>query len=150
MLSFKNIIRELLLDLLSLFGNLFFLFSKKPKIEPEKIKKILIVKLYALGDCVYTSPMVANLHANFPNARVYWLVKKYSRSVVEHIEGVDGIIEWQNASTSLKKLKAEKFDIAFSTYRSPFAQLVLWFAKIPIRVGFAWKGRGFSLTHKIF
>ena len=149
MLSFKNIIREFVLDLLSLLGNLFFLLSKKPRIEPEKIKKILIVKLYALGDCVYTSPMVANLRANFPHAKIYWLVKKYSRSVVEHIEGIDGIIEWQTPKESLKKLQAEKFDIAFSTYRSPLAQLVLWFAHIPIRVGFAWKGRGFSLTHKI-
>lgn len=149
MLSLKNILREIFLDLLSVVGNLFFLFSEKPKIEPSKIKKILIVKLYALGDCVYTSPMVANLRANFPNAKVYWLVKKYSRVVVEHIEGVDGIIEWQTPKESLKKLQAKKFDMAFSTYRSPLAQLVLWFARIPIRVGFAWKGRGFSLTHKI-
>lgn len=149
MLSLKNILREIFLDLLSVVGNLFFLFSKKPQIEPKKVKKILIVKLYALGDCVYTSPMVANLRANFPHAKIYWLVKKYSKVVVAHIKGVDGIIEWQTPKESLKKLQAEKFDIAFSTYRSPLAQLVLWFAGIPIRVGFAWKGRGFSLTHKI-
>lgn len=149
MISLKNIIREILLDLISLLGNLFFLFSKKPKIEPEKIKKILIVKLYALGDIVYAEPMVPNLRANFPNAKIVWLVQRYSRTVVEHIVGVDEIIEWQGVARTLKILKAKKFDLAFSTYRSSFAHLLLWLAHIPIRVGFAWRGRGFSLTHKI-
>lgn len=148
MLSLKNIIREILLDLLSLFGNLFFLLAKKPKIEPEKIKKILIVKLYALGDCVYAQPMVPNLRFAFPNAKIIWLVGKYSRTVVEHIEGVDQIIEWQGAAI-YKRLKKENIDLAFSLYRSPLSHLFLWRAGIPIRVGFAWRGRGFSLTHKI-
>lgn len=149
MISLKNIIREILLDLLSLFGNLFFLFAKKPEIEAEKIKKILIVKLYALGDCVYAMPMVPNLRHNFPNAKIYWLVKKYCRAVVEHIEGVDEILEWQGARDALKIIQAEHFDLVFSTYRSSLAHLLLWLARIPIRVGFNWRGRGFSLTHQI-
>lgn len=149
MLSLKNIIREILLDLLSIIGNLFFLFSTKPTIEPEKIKKILIVKLYALGDCVYTMPMVPNLRHNFPNAKIYWLVQKYSRVVIEHIEGVDEILEWQGPRDALKIIQAEHFDLAFSTYRSSLAHLLLWLARIPIRIGFNWRGRGFSLTHKI-
>lgn len=148
MLSLKNIIREFLLDLLSIFGNLFFLFSKKPKIDPSKIKNILVVKLYALGDCVYFQPMIPNLRYNFPNAKITWLVEKYSRTVVEHVENVDEIIEWKGKFT-WKLLRDKKFDIAFSPYRSPLANLTLWLAGIPIRVGFSWKGRGFSLTHKI-
>lgn len=148
MLSLKNIIREILLDILSLFGNIFFLLAKKPKIETTKIKKILIVKLYALGDCVYAQPMVPNLKANFPNAKIYWLVQKYSRTIIEHIEGVDQIIEWQGIRT-YRQLRQENIDLAFSLYRSPLSFIMLWLARIPIRVGFGWRGRGFALTHKI-
>lgn len=148
MLSGKNIIREIVLDIISFFGNIFFLFAQKPKLEPEKVKKVLFLKLYALGDIVHAQPVIPNIKANFPQAKIYWLVDKYSRTIVEHIADVDSIIEWQGFKT-YKILKKEKIDLAFSPYRSPFAHLILWLAGIPIRVGFNWRGRGFALTHKI-
>src|SRR3990167_6822555 len=148
MISVKNIIREIILDLITVLGSLFFLLAKKPTLEPEKVKKVLFLKLYALGDIVHAQPMIPNLRVNFPHAKIIWVVDKYSRTIVEHIKDVDTIIEWQGWKT-YQILKKEKIDLAFSPYRSPFAHLILWLAKIPIRVGLNWRGRGFALTHKV-
>lgn len=52
---------------------------------------ILIVKLSSLGDVVQTMPVVADIHAAIPNARVDWVVEEAFAPLVARLVGVNGL-----------------------------------------------------------
>lgn len=53
---------------------------------------ILIVKLSSLGDVVHTLPVVQDLLAVFPDARIDWVVERGFAPLVRRCEGVDRVI----------------------------------------------------------
>ena len=55
-------------------------------------KNILIIKPSALGDVVTALPVLASLRANFPDARISWLVRSEFAPILEMAPGLDEII----------------------------------------------------------
>jgi heptosyltransferase-1 len=54
---------------------------------------ILIVKLSSLGDVIHTLPVVQDIHANFPQARIDWVVERGFAPLVRRCAGVQRVIE---------------------------------------------------------
>ncbi|WP_296511301.1 lipopolysaccharide heptosyltransferase I [Rhodoferax sp.] len=54
--------------------------------------RILIVKLSSLGDVVHTLPVVQDLRAAFPGARIDWVVERGFAPLVARCEGVERVI----------------------------------------------------------
>jgi len=55
-------------------------------------KNILIIKPSALGDVVTALPVLTSLRANFPQARISWLVRSEFAPILEMSPGLDEII----------------------------------------------------------
>jgi len=55
--------------------------------------RVLIVKLSSLGDVVHTLPVVADIRAAHPGARVDWVVEPAFAPLVERVAGVANVIE---------------------------------------------------------
>ncbi len=71
-------------------------------------KKILIVKLGAIGDVIRTTPLFTRLKKEFPTAKFYWIT--YTPSVVP--EDVDVVLKYDTYSIAL--LKAIDFDLVIN------------------------------------
>ena len=71
------------------------------------MKKILIIKLGALGDVVRTLPILPALKDKFPDSEVYWLTKENALEIFEENPYVKKVL------TTKEKL-AEKFDILYN------------------------------------
>ena len=84
------------------------------------MRRILIVRLGALGDIVHAVPVAAALRSRFPDARIDWVVDERHREVLELVPVVDRPIVFRTQSASLgrrvvelrRTLRCESYDIA--------------------------------------
>ena len=132
----------------------------KPVLDRESIRKILIVKLDHIGDCIIAFPAVRRLKRHFPNARIAVLTARASKPVwayepcvqqtIEfeffHPRSADGEVErsdedWRELR---QRLSAERFDLAVDLRKHPETRPVLqhtgarWLAGFDFRNRFPW------------
>ena len=69
----------------------------------QKIKKIAIVRLSALGDIVNSAVVLQFIHAEFPDAKVEWITEEFFAPLLKVHPFVDKV-----HSINLKKFKKEK------------------------------------------
>ncbi len=67
---------------------------------------ILIIRLSAIGDVVFSSPLIRSLRLTYPKADISWLVEPASASLLEHNSDLTEVIVWQR--TQWKKLCRER------------------------------------------
>jgi len=75
---------------------------------PGANARILLVRLSAIGDIVFASPLVAAFRRAWPGAHIAWLVQPECRPLVEHHPDLNEVIEWP-ASTWCTLWSARKF-----------------------------------------
>lgn len=107
-----------------------------------------------------TTPLLAVLRQQYPDALISYVAGTWSKVVPEHHPAVDDVLDcgsvgipgryslreyWQLAM----KLRRYHFDLAFVLDRSPMLTLLPFLAGIPRRVGPDSLGRGFSLTDRV-
>jgi len=57
-------------------------------------ERILLVRLGAIGDIVFSSPLVAAFRRAYPRARIAWMVRPDCASLLEHHPDLDELILW--------------------------------------------------------
>ncbi|MBI5643827.1 MAG: lipopolysaccharide heptosyltransferase II [Deltaproteobacteria bacterium] len=96
-----------------------------------KFKKILIVKIAAIGDILMTTPAIRALKKTFPDSKIIWLAGSSVKEAIERNPYVDEIIEIDDrlffkgtplekaltAARLIKRLKKERFDAALVLHR---------------------------------
>jgi heptosyltransferase-1 len=60
----------------------------------DRIQSILIVRLSAIGDIVFASPLIHALRQRYPEARIYWLAQPECGSLLECHPELDDVIVW--------------------------------------------------------
>jgi lipopolysaccharide heptosyltransferase I len=63
-------------------------------------KKILLIKLSALGDVVHTMPVLNKLRRRYPAARVDWLTTPAMAELLRHNRAITSVIEFERAEWS--------------------------------------------------
>ena len=56
------------------------------------MKKILIIRLSAIGDVVFASPLIRSLRLTYPESHVSWLVEPVAASLLKHNVDLDEVI----------------------------------------------------------
>lgn len=118
--------------------------------DARNVSKILIVKLAAIGDVMFATPLVENIRANYPDAQIHWLADSWTKSVLKHVPGISKVFFYDRpwlARSKIKaylqipflirKLKAEKYDLAIIPHRSNLAFRLARMAGIDCKVGFS-------------
>jgi heptosyltransferase-2 len=122
------------------------LFFIKPA---EKFNKILVIRLWAVGEAVLTLPMIHALRKKFPKAEITVLCRKRVKDVFYGNKDVDDLLlfEPRNIFSLLKNIR--HFDVSFDT--EPFfrlsALLGLFFSAR--RIGFSGSIRSLLYTDKV-
>ena len=118
--------------------------------------KILIVQTAFIGDVVLITPLIGAVKELYPSAKVDVMVIPQTAEVLENNPNINSIILFdkrQNKITSFLKtlffLRKIKYDIAISPHSSMTTVLLLYYANIPMRIGYdRWKAAKY-LTHKV-
>ncbi len=85
----------------------------KPDFEesPQGFKKIIIVKLDAVGDVLRTTSILPSLHKKYSDASITWITKEKSFEVLKDNEGIDEIYF---DTDDLEHIYNDDFDIAIN------------------------------------
>ncbi len=85
-------------------------------------KKILLIKLGAMGDVVRTTPVLLGLKKKYGNnIHVTWLVKEESLPLLKNNPGINKILPYNQEN--IFRLKHEKFDVLINLDLEPSATL---------------------------
>ena len=57
------------------------------------IKKILLVQLYANGDCLYATTIARQIKNDFPNSHLTWAIASSCQNIIKNNPFVDKILE---------------------------------------------------------
>jgi len=97
---------------------------------PEPPESILLTRLTARGDVVFSSPMVRALRRKYPNARISWLGEAHTVGLIEHHPELHRVFNWdrgrwkdllrrwkfatlfREVSRLVRGLREERFDVA--------------------------------------
>ncbi len=122
----------------------------------KDLKRILITRTDRMGDVVLSTPAIQALREAYPRAYIAMMVSPYTREIVEGNPCLDEIIildkkkEHKSIGGIVKlavSLKRKKFDAAFILHPETRANLIVFLAGIPRRIGYDRKS-GFLLTDR--
>ena len=129
-------------------------------------KRLLIVRLSALGDIIHTLPLMDALKQSFPGIHLGWLVESGHADLLRYVDGIDTLhishrkkwlkaplnpVSWQQSWRLLRDIKAQQYDTVLDTQGLLKSALPGWLAGIPQRVGmaFAREGAASLYTHAL-
>jgi len=128
-------------------------FAARKKRLPKRINRILFFKVGAIGDVIMTTPLVRALKKRFPQAKIDYLVGKWSAPVLEKNPNLSNVITFddniffkRNIGRMLslaKDVRRRKYDVVFILDRAWQANV---YAKLlgSFTIGFDRHGEGFA------
>lgn len=118
-------------------------------------KKILILRLSAVGDVIRTLPAVKAIKTHFPSASITWMVEEPSEALIESQPEIDEVIlfprqRWSEGMRSLRglwrtikevrilirTLREKRFDMALDFHGILKSGLLCFLSGSPQRIGF--------------
>jgi ADP-heptose:LPS heptosyltransferase len=115
-------------------------------------KHILVSRTDKIGDLILSLPVFQSLRKAFPDARITALVSAYAKEVVQGHSAVDSVevIDPRDGIGPLtERLKELNADVFIALYPRPQLALAAWLAKIPIRIGTAFRWYGFMFNPSV-
>ena len=120
------------------------------ELRGRDFKKILLIKLSALGDVVHTIPVLNKLRRRYPNARIDWLVTPGIAELLQHNSAINNVIaflrdEWSEpwrlaAYTStvrlIAQLRAVEYDLVIDLQGQLRSAVFAFTSGAPVRIGF--------------
>ncbi|APJ04867.1 glycosyltransferase family 9 protein [Silvanigrella aquatica] len=106
--------------------------------EELTFKKILISRTDNIGDVILTLPMAGVLKNKYPNSKIFFLGKKYTKSVIEACSHIDKFYDWDEIKNSENKTQIFTdmgCDVIIHVFPNKEIATAAKRAKIKIRIG---------------
>jgi ADP-heptose:LPS heptosyltransferase len=124
--------------------------GRRPRFEPARVRRILVIRLDLLGDVVFSVPAVQALRAAYPRAELTLLTLPYTHPLVALVPGVDralaldvnryrrpdGWRELDEAVGLVRRLRVARYDLCVALHGRP-AGVVALLSGARYRVGYA-------------
>jgi heptosyltransferase-3 len=96
---------------------------------------IIISRTDNIGDVILTLPMTGVLKKHFPKAKIFFIGKAYTKSIIDNCSHIDGFIDRTEVLEGLINLSAYSADAIIHVFPDKEIAKVAADAKIPIRIG---------------
>lgn len=115
------------------------------------VRRILIVKLSAMGDVVHALPVVSYLRRAAPSAEIHWAVDARFTGLLDGNPGIAKVVSlpikewrgragspgtWRKALAAVCALRREQYDIAFDVQGNIKSGVVTYLSGAPLRYGY--------------
>ena len=132
-----------------------------------RVRSILVVEFWNIGDVVLALPFLAQLRAVFPGASVTLLGRRHAAELLDHSDLVDDVVvadfpwtsathkydprryDWYRLRALFRDLRARRFDVAFESRMDPRAKIVLALSGARRRVAYDYGGCEWLLTDPV-
>jgi len=128
------------------------------EIDSASIKKVLIRGTNWVGDAVMSVPAMREVRRRFPESRISLLIRPWVKDVYGGADFLDEVIAFDNNGEHsgfsgrrrlVSELRERRFDLAILFQNAFEAAFLAWWARIPLRLGYARDGRSMLLSHAI-
>ncbi len=121
-------------------------------------QKVLVLQNGFLGDTVLTLPLLTEIKLRFPSANLVLACSPLAQELLQDHPDIDeiivddkkgsdrGIFGWWRKAMTLKKMA---FTLALTPHKSLRSALILFFAGIPLRVGFCQSAAPFLFHRRV-
>ncbi|MBD3387167.1 lipopolysaccharide heptosyltransferase II [candidate division KSB1 bacterium] len=126
------------------------------------MKKILIIKLRAIGDVVLSTIVLRNLRAAYPDATIDFLTEKFCAGIVKNHPLLNNVIAFDKkyafldddvncfkSLTFLNNMRKQNYDLVFDFFGNPRSALITFFSNARHRVGYDFRMRKWTYNHTI-
>lgn len=117
-------------------------------IELRGVRKILVIKLRAVGDVVLSTIVLKNLRLAFPGAQLDFLTENPSRDVLTGNPFVHSTLVYDRSTMSgldlIGVVRKGSYDLVIDLFGNPRSALLTWLSGASYRVGFRFRGRTFA------
>lgn len=118
--------------------------------RPSSVSKVLVRATNWLGDAVISLPAIRALRGIFPNAEIAVAARPGIADLYARESVVDRVILCAGGRRMVAaRLRQERFECAILLPNSFDAALLVWMARVPVRIGYRRDGRSFLLTDAI-
>ncbi|MCR4410788.1 MAG: glycosyltransferase family 9 protein [Thermoguttaceae bacterium] len=108
-------------------------------------RRVLLVRLSAIGDVIHTMPVACAVRERFPETKLAWVVEARAGAVLRGHEAIDELIELPRGFLKSPRevwglrhqLRAFGPDVAIDVQSLSKSALVAWISGAPLRIGFA-------------
>jgi len=135
-------------------------------IPAARLKRILVINPFGIGDVLFTTPLIRNIKENLPDCFLGFVCNERAKGILAGNPYIDKIFVYEKdyyrnlAKLSrlkclsefrsfLAQIKKENFNLAIDLSLSGQVSFFLWWLGIKNRVGFNYKNRSWLLTDKI-
>ncbi len=119
------------------------IYKKVYELKENEIKKILIIRLSALGDTIHTLPLAYSLKKQYPNLKLDWIVEDKAAKFIVNNPLLDNVYvlekkKWKNLTffaklneffKIIKKIRLEKYDVVIDTQQLFKSSIIMGFSK---------------------
>jgi lipopolysaccharide heptosyltransferase III len=120
----------------------------------QQFRKILVIKLRAIGDVILATPVLENLWQAFPQAQIDFLTEKPCAPIVEGHPAIHEVLvldrRQKGASRALvRQVRQRHYDAVFDLFGNPRSAVLTWLSGAPTRIGFLFRGRKYAYNLKV-
>ena len=122
----------------------------------EQPKNILIVRTDRIGDLILTLPLAGLIKKQYPNSKVSFLVREYTKNLVSNHPFVDEVIVLKESNGNIPLfenvniIKQKKFDNCIVVYPRFKISLIVFLSGIKNRIGTGYRWYSFLFNQKVY
>ena len=119
-------------------------------------KNLLIVRTDRIGDVILSLPLAPIIKKHYPECKITFLVRNYTKTLVENNPYIDEVIilkEDKNKirlKSNVEILSGFNFDSAVIVYPTFITALIIYLSKIEYRIGTGYRWYSWLFNQKIF
>lgn len=121
-----------------------------PALRARPVRRILIVKLRAIGDVLLSTVVLRSVRAAFPDAEIDYLTEAPARDIVEGHPALTRTLIFDPRHDSflslLRQIYRARYDLVFDLFCNPRSAQITFATRAPVRVGYPFRGRAYAYT----
>ncbi len=122
-------------------------------IETSKIRRILVIKLRAVGDVLLSTIVLRSLRAAFPSADIDFMTEPPAKDLLTGNPDISRVIVYdRNTKGPLRYLldvRRTRYDLVIDLFGNPRTAVLALASAAPYRIGFDFRGRRYAYTHRV-
>ena len=117
------------------------------------IRRILVIKLRAVGDVVLSTIVLENIRRALPDARIDFLTEAASADIVRSHPAVASTLVYNHRKMSgwdlIRLVRESRYDAVLDLFGNPRTALVTRLSGARVRIGYRFRGRTYAYTHVV-
>jgi ADP-heptose:LPS heptosyltransferase len=121
-----------------------------------KIKNLLVVRTDRIGDVVLSLPVAGIIKQHFPDCKITFLVRDYTKELVQNHPFIDEYLTLVEKDgtvdllSNINLIRQKKFDSSIIVYPTFKTSLIVFLSRIPLRIGTGYRWYSSLFNSKVF